>query len=826
MTSKYIKFGLRADKNLADLDSPVQSLANVLDDNSTALDENNQFSGFTVRDISPLIGLRNTGLSDFTNEDGQSTDLANLNGTVVSFTNTQGQNTVVEPLVTIQDNISNFKSVLGNPPWINGGDGLNCFFVGSDRIKPNPTGAITGNSGTASTTGGLSSSQLWTSYADGDFTPIIGPLDFWNNGVFAFNSKLHPEMRNTYGLIQWTGYLASNFEQDWGSTGLFIIEEDTVDDGSENNWTTIKSVYATPASNDQYKSSFPLNGLTYSGPTAGVVTIDYSGSSVNKKSVCEGMSFVSNSTTYQIASVDPEAETMTVQTSSAISGNPATQTLKFKPGEDEVTSPIKFTAQKRGNRLRVRYTLWYPDPGNGSAYREKTFRETNDNSERAPFSDYYKTYNRSQVFGPYTYKYFEDNKASALNQKSTSKLTVLDTISLIIDPPELLNDKVVGMSSSTSTTVSTKTIKVRDNFGKISATSFSGVSVGDWMVFKKSNNNMYAFQILEISGSDEDGNEFAYVKDSLNSDASMAISNTAEAVFFKNTGLIGLFRLDSSGNSSQGALYSLPPYNINPTSKVFADQLIMTIKADGTDGLQVKRVFDATGTGPRNVIIQDHLSNAGGSNFKTGNVQIGAVYASRGLDDKSSYLQCNGVYGREVNATAGSGQNQIELTTTDGVTVGDYVHFYGSGSAGGTGAVPGSPDFNNNKVGTTTTVQSINNSTKTITLTAPLTAAIPKARTIVFIKSTIGGNSNNPGSANKEFCVIPLNTAPPFEGTTVGLLTPESNRNLTVAKLTFNSLKIQLPNNNITALSNVPASSPEYFPITYGSTTYKILLNT
>ena len=783
MTSKYIKFGLRADKNLADLENSSQALANVLDDNSAATDENNQKTGFTVEDISPIIGLRNTGLSDFTNADGQSNDLANLNGTVVSFTNSQGQNQVVAPLVTIQDNISNFKSVLGNPPWINGGDGLVCNFVGSDRIKSNPTAAITGNSGTASTTGGLSSSQLWTSYTDGDFTPIIGPVDFWNNGVFAFNAKLHPQMQNTYGLVQWTGYLASNFEQDWGSTGLFIIEEDTVDDGSENNWTTIKSVF---------DESQTITGLSISGPSDGVVTIDFSSAS-NTKYICAGMKFDSGA--HEIASVDTVAKTATVQSSSAINGT--SKTFTWEAGTDEIETPIKFTAQKRGNRVRVRYTLWYPDPGNGSAYREKTFRETNDNSERAPFSDYYKTNNRSQVFGPYTYKYFEDNKASSLNQTSTAKLTVLDTISLFVTPPTKLSDKVVGISG-TNTTVSTKTITVRDGFGKISATNFSGVSVGDWMVFKKSNNNMYAFQILEISGSDEDGNEFAYVKDSLNSDASMAISNTAEAVFFKNRGLIGLFRLDSSGNS-QGALYTLPPYNINPNTKVFTDQLIMTIKPDGTDGLQVKRVFDASGTSPRNITIANHLSNAGGTNLKNGNLQIGAVYASRGLDDKSSYLQCDGVYGREVSTTASSGQNQIALTTAEGVTVGDYVQF--------NGVIPGT---------NSTTVTAINGST--VTLSANLTAVLPAARTLIFVKS-----GNNPGSDNKEFCVIPLNTAPPFEGTDIGLKTPSTQPNLTVAKLTFNNLKISLPNNNVTAISP-PTNSTKYFPITYGSTTYKALI--
>ena len=242
----------------------------------------------------------------------------------------------------------------------------------------------------------------------------------------------------------------------------------------------------------------------------------------------------------------------------------------------------------------------------------------------------------------------------------------------------------------------------------------------------------------------------------------------------------------------------------------------MSIKADGTDGLQVKRVFGASGNGPRNITIADHLGNAGGTNLKNGNLQIGAVYASRGLDDKSSYLQCNGVYGREVASTASSGSNHITLTTSTGVTVGDYVHFYGTGPDGGTGAIPGSPDFSNTQSGSTTTVTSI--AGNTITLSANLTAEIPSARTIVFI------NGSDPASDNKEFCVIPLNTAPPFEGTAVGLKTPSSFRDLTVEGLTFNSLKIHTPTGNVTAITPPLLDSQEYFPISYGGTTYKALL--
>jgi hypothetical protein len=789
MTSKYIKFGLRADKNLADLESPSQALANVLDNNSSALDENGNPSGFTVADISATQGLRNTGLADFTNENGQSTDLAGLNGSLVSFTNIAGSNQLVEPLVTLQDNISNFKSVLGNPPWINGGDGLVCNFIPSDRIKTNPTSSTKGNTSNATTLGGLASDELFTSYEEGDFDPIIGPLDFWNNGVFEFSAKLHPQMRNTYGLVQWTAYLASNFEQDWGSTGLFMIEEDTVDDGTENNWTTIKSVY---------NASQSISGLVFGAVSGGTVTLDFSGAS-DTTYICQGMKFVHSSVTYEIASVDANNKTAVIETSTTITGT--TKTFTWSLGEDEIRSDIKFTAQKKGSRVRVRFTTWYPDPGDGSAYRDKRFFETNENSERAPFSDFYKTFDRDQVFGPYTYKYFEDNKASALNQTSSSKLTVLNTLSLPLDPPETLNDKVIGMSGASSTTVSTKTITVRDNFGKISAANFSGVSVGDWMVFQKtSNTTPYAFQILEISGSDEDGNPFAFIKDTLNADASVSIGDTQNAVFFKNVGLVGIFRLDSAGGNT-GSLYQLAPSSINPNpdSKVFPDQIIMTLKADGTGGLLPKRLFEVSGTNPRVLGIANHLSNAGGTNFVAGNYQYGAVYASRGLDDKSSYLQCDGVYGREVASDASTGATSIVLTTAAGVSTNDFVQF--------DGAVSG-----NN----TTTVQSINGNT--VTISPGLIGPLPAARTLIFVKS-----GNNPGNTNKEFCVIPLNTAPPFAGTAAGLKTPATNKNLTVAGLKFGSLEVTLPTGNLTDIATPPANSQKNFRITYGSTTYKML---
>jgi hypothetical protein len=113
-----------------------------------------------------------------------------------------------------------------------------------------------------------------------------------------------------------------------------------------------------------------------------------------------------------------------------------------------------------------------------------------------------------------------------------------------------------------------------------------------------------------------------------------------------------------------------------------------------------------------------------------------------------------------------------------------------------------------------------------INLDAGIVAALNAAATVVFIKAA---NKTVYGTENKEYCVIPLNTAPPFEGTPLGLTTPASNPNLSVRGITFGTLDITIPPANIIDLASSPLTNNRgdgFFPIKYGNTTYKSLINT
>ena len=807
MTTKYIKFGLRADKSLSDLDSPNQALGNLLDNISTQVDENGLSTGFTTTDLTPVIGLRNTGLADYVNENGQSSDLASLNGSLVEYTPISSPNTQleIEPRLTIQDYISNFRSVLANPPWVNGGEGPLTDFIPSDRINSSVSASTTGNS--SSVLIASLDNNLFTNKVDPDFNTSIEDQDFWNNGVFELGSKLHPSFPNTYGLIQWTGYLSSNFSQEWESTGLFMIEEDIVDDGTNNNWVRLKSVYSR---------SIALSDVSWT--TDGSTTTFSLGSTDEQrlsqvKHICTVMKITISATEYEVNSVNEQAGTCTVL-ANITAGGPQSLTFTWSLSDDLIrTGSILFTEPRTGGRVRVRYTVWWPNPADiglaaNSTYRTKRFAYAIENSDRLPFSMIYSTYDRNQVFGTYTYKYFVDNKGGALAQRSEFPLRVNNTISMNYTPPGSISDVVKGMSGG-ATTIAARTITIADSYGRLTG-DFSGYEVGDWISFEVTNPNHFAYQIQEIRSGG-----IAYVTQAILSDTGLSVGSTISVITFKNLGLIGIYRLSSSGGT-QGSLYPVGGQTISAT-EVYPDYVITGIAHDGNPGFQPLRITSVDGgSAPNNIVTSDYLSNGSSLPNATSESYYAAVYATRGLEDLSAVQQCSGVYGREVATAASSGATSVTLTTNVGVSVGDYVQFAGLGGTG------------DPVISEPTTVTAVNGNGTTITISPAVRSGktLNANSTLIFIKAA---NKSAFGSDNKEYCVIPLNTAPPFEGTTAGLTTPASNANLSVQGITFGTLDITVPSSKIVDLASSPLSNNRgdyYFPIKYGNITYKSLINT
>ena len=174
----------------------------------------------------------------------------------------------------------------------------------------------------------------------------------------------------------------------------------------------------------------------------------------------------------------------------------------------------------------------------------------------------------------------------------------------------------------------------------------------------------------------------------------------------------------------------------------------------------------------------------------TGTQQI-FVYKDVGLTNQTLEVFCTGVFGKETTQYIASG-NQIVLNNVTDIILGQVVQYS-----------PYIPDG--------TTVTNIDAGTNTITISQNITNPIVSGATIVFSPSGT--------TQNKETCVIPLNTAPPFSGTPTGLLTA-GNFRLTNGVLTATNIKI---NNATVVVAPTTKTLDRLVNLTIGGTVYKIM---
>ena len=140
---RYLKFGLRADKNLIDLGNTAEAVDNLIDGLAVGSDVFGNPYRFTSVDLAPLRTLSSTDLGEVVNPgDNLPQILRNLSGSVKTISSAEldpelidvvGQ-IVVQPQVTLQDRINRFKSVLGDPPFISGGSGPFVEYVHPSRL--------------------------------------------------------------------------------------------------------------------------------------------------------------------------------------------------------------------------------------------------------------------------------------------------------------------------------------------------------------------------------------------------------------------------------------------------------------------------------------------------------------------------------------------------------------------------------------------------------------------------------------------------------------------------------------------------------------------
>ena len=754
--------------------------------------------------------------------------------------------------------------------WVIGSQ-FDCTVNGSSGTKAKLRNVThpTGNSETTATPANLKASSVWTKKdqdsVSSPYTRFVGPVKAWEDGRLTLNGQIDGSFPDTFGGYQWTGYQSNRFETVFETNAYYTIEEDIVDDTNnpDANWKLLKAVVQ-----NNFKTNYPVLVTTVDEVTRLEFTdeIDY-------KRVTQAMECVIGDST-------AEVNVTYKRFSSAYNSNKYYAELSEDFALEDVTGKrivefnwdatnvltidnVDISRPASGARRHVRYTAWWPAlTGQDAAnFPSKEFNEVRAGSERLSYKYFYTDSGITTSYGKYTFPYFDSNRVKLTNQSTATKLTVNKQISLEYQPKQSSLGVFPDHNESTNI-VSMLQLKVTDNSGTIETylndSTLSKVEVGDWITvipnfevaasqWGNTASKAYSFQVLSKIGDNK-----VFVDPNFAQGTQISVNDSFYAMHCKNEGLVGIFKQGggilgqarlSKLNVTTGSM-NVPLTDVSIHDNLFAvrwqgstneslanhnfpyylNPLILDFKdSGGTVTSDIGNAFylDAlTVAHPRepNGWITNNLNAYG----------IAFVYASRGLTDNSAAAECGGVYGLEVGATATANDTTItvadDLTSVD-VSTNDYVYFVGPDAAN---PVIKQKDISN----VSTQIQSKNTNggvgAHTITLTQAITADLAAGTTLVLTKDTAFANVTAEKEKNREYCIIPLNTAPPFESTDEGLATPANKRNLILKKLVFDEIEIDIPENKIIPLSGkvfATTGSTHSFTIENNGSNFKVLIN-
>ena len=222
-------------------------------------------------------------------------------------------------------------------------------------------------------------------------------------------------------------------------------------------------------------------------------------------------------------------------------------------------------------------------------------------------------------------------------------------------------------------------------------------------------------------------------------------------------------------------------------------------------------------------------------NLSSGHHGIAIVYASKGLNDLSAANECGLTFGLEVSQNAQAGDQKIYVTSSSNSLInegGQAVIYFNGAIPEATNTVTGAGATTiTSAVGANDNNGPTSSNDPYIEISNALATAINAGTTLVGVGhaySGIGGKFKN-----REYCIIPLNTAPPFASTAFGLATSVGYPSLLAKEIAFKQLSLTygsgIAGANIlslvdSAVGNTSGNADAYAPINHNGTEYKMLI--
>ena len=726
------------------------------------------------------------------------------------------------------------------PHWIIGNDLVAASTVATTWLKLRTTTLPSGNAGTVSPNA-LESDKFYTSKVDSALVDLETSGDFWDDAVFDFPGTIHPKFTTQFGGVQWEGYQDDQFFRlEFNTTGFALFEEDLYDD---NTWRTIRAITTEdvyPMSRVRFYSNINNVGtsvtrveLTHEEDyirLAEGMSIEISGNSGTIETLGRydgAVNTIGAPVLYRYyADLDIDMS-VTENTGTYLDPVDSSIDLKFTWGLSSTVSTgetLDFTVPATGKRRHVRYSVFWPVAN--EPYRSKILSEVLHSATALNFNYIYKTNNNVDFSSEkFSFPFFMERKLGPRSQLSTFSTKVDGRISIEYVPTLETASRIKGIIDPG--------VNNRQNSGLISRLmrmtepgvlepQQSGTDIfptgkeaeGQWLVIKPnvdSPTDTYAYQIIKAANRSK-----ATVADDYLAKTGLSINADHGVIVVDNLGLIGIYKHGNTAASGVSdsdlsfADFKLTPEKLDtgslPSSAmnkdlseisigdlvhivehspqvtteptVYSHQYAFTVVQIDTDNTVHLKAH------PDN---QNDIGDSAGGDQGLVSAGIMAVYSSKGMDNRSSRSECVGVFGKEVSeVSASSTTTTIKLKNTDGISgvniagisasTADYVYLDGH--------IP-------------TGAYVVSVSATEIVLSVAITAIINPGQTVVFVKRQGVVNDAGYQGVNKEYCVIPLNTAPPFISTVSGLQTPSSNPSLIAKELSFKQLQISTPTANV-----------------------------
>jgi hypothetical protein len=573
--------------------------------------------------------------------------------------------------------------------------------------------------------------------------------NYWEYGYFQHGTLLDNNFSDQYGGIQWTGYF-SPYVFDPApnlvvyTTGLVIIEYDSL----ENNvWTKVLNIY------DKTRT------VTATATNNNTNVILVSAADGIKVSIGDTLLINSNVT---ITGISP-----------GIAGAPTTITLSQNLnvlvndviaftknlGQSLNYNNIFLPPKEPGDLIKIRISYWYPNNNDNIENKIITFQYVSSGyyNGYAPFTYWYST-KPNPVAGPDEIKTFLSNYISPYNIQmggvgiSGSNYKDINTGKAYINeyaPKKTLNtiNNIPGIRK-----IGPITINYNAGSDIISSTGIgAAAAIGDYIIPVSSVGNILPKNVQ--------------IKNILNDDIvitnhTFSLPGSIQVNVIDHTGLV-----DWSFATSVGTTVT-----VSDVSKIRANNTL--IFADHTNYIRVTNIDPVTTS-------FTSANSLGPTSLGLTGTQVVYIYSDRGITDESKTVFCTGVSGAVLTSTASPG-NTMVFANPAGIAIGQVVQY-------------------SDVIAPSTTVTNIVGTTVSLSGTTPITQQILPGATITFAPAGT--------TVNKEICVLPLDTSPPFVPTPRGLST--SNKGLRSSPvltqdftMSTANLVLTLPASNVSSVAS------------------------